>query len=375
MVWTGSRFGVVWMEAEEPGDELPWLVEWDREFTMHLLVLPDGPDAKAEAVVLEGAGSGPKKLEGPFISNPVWAHGSLALAWVLWNEETGYLPPARYVVGMWRQDGTPVFEPRVVKKERIHNASNTFFVPLATLSAAQEGLLLAFLSDAPAKKTGCRFEHGSADTIEIIAIGPDGAAGEARFVCGDVIIGYAVHRFGNGLLTVSHNEHIGDHTWISCLPRSKGCHGEYYSAVNPFDRMVVTGAAAALWYDELDDEYELVGHCLDVLVAEGEDAGPAVTCARFKSQSLVWDDAGLSIELAAKDGAIYRLPFLPGDHVPAQLLRKSLAKKVGVGDAVWSGSSIGVTWAKGRKLSYGVLGTDALKPGGPPASAGPDPSP
>jgi hypothetical protein len=180
---------------------------------------------------------------------------------------------------------------------------------------------------------------------------PDGSF-TIEYACGDVITGYDVHPFGDSTCLVLHNEHIGYHTWVMCPAGS----GEYYESVNPFDHDLAVSGGLAVWYDELDEEFELKGRCLDVFRPDDK----AIVCARFKSMRLAWSDAGLAVEILTKDGQTHALALAPGDHVPEKLLRRALAKKVPFEDAVWSGHSIGLAWSKGRQLRYVVLGPDGL---------------
>jgi hypothetical protein len=214
------------------------------------------------------------------------------------------------------------------------------------------------------KEAGCTNEHGISDGVAVASVQADGSV-DMAYACGDVLTGYDAFRLGEGICVVTHNEHIGDHTWMPCVG------AEYYSAVNPYSRHLAVSGGLAVWYDELDEEFELRGHCLDVFRPDDKN----VICARFKSMELVWDDAGLAVEILTKDGEMHAMQLAPGDHVPAKLLRRVLAKKVPFEDAVWSGHSIGLAWAKGRQVRYKVVGPDGLTSGEPPPSAGSDPSP
>ncbi len=377
LAWTGTHFAVVWVEVPPGGNEaIHGILETHPEmpdaislnaldaFTMHL-VLVDGRTAGAgEPVSLEGAGGGPKALSGPALSLPAWQDGALALAWSLWNEEAKTGVPARYVLGRWRPDGSPVSEPIILSKNQVHHA----FIDWAPvlLHAVGPDLSVSWAVESTPVEAGCKGEHGIQDGVAEAMVEPDGSFTTVH-ACGDVITGYGVHPSGDETCLVLHNEHIGYHTWVMC----PGGSGEYYESTNPYDHHLAVSGGLAVWYDELDEGFELKGRCLDIFRPDGD----TVECARFKSMRLAWNDEGLAVEILTKDGATHALPLAPGDHVPEKLLRRALVQKVPFEDAVWSGHSIGLAWTKGRQLRFKVLGPDALTSDAAPASAEPDPSP
>lgn len=361
LTWTGTHFAIVWPEVPEEiaaaSDEYLGLISLEDVETFEiLLLLVDGRTAEAsEPVALEGAGSGPKALDGPSLSWPAWHEDSLALAWCLWNSGAATGVPVRYVLGRWKSDGTPVAEPLVMAKGHVHQGE----LGLAHVRLVEAGGALAAFwpVETTPKDAGCTNEHGISDGVAEARVLEDGSV-DMSYACADVLAGHDAFRFGDGTCVITHNEHIGYHTWITCGSN------DYYESTNPYDHHLAVSGGVAVWYDELDEEFEIKGRCLDIFRPDDKD----VICARFKSMRLAWSDEGLAVEILTKDGQTHALPLAPGDHVPKKLLRRALAKKVPFEDAVWSGHSIGLAWGKGRQLRYMVLGPDALE--GASTSAG-----
>jgi hypothetical protein len=377
LAWTGTHFAVVWVQVPIGGNEaihgilethpgMPGAISLRAldSFTMHLVLVDGGTATAGEPVALAGAGGGPKALSGPALSMPAWQDGTLALAWSLWNEEAKTGLPARYVLGRWKPDGTPVSDPIILSKDQVHHTYIDWAPVL--LNAVGSDLSVSWAVERTPAEADCKDMHGIQDGIAGAIVEPDGSF-TIEYACGDVIHGYDVQTFGDSTCLVLHNEHIGYHTWVMC----PGGSGEYYESVNPYDRHLAVSGGLAVWYDELDEEFELKGRCLDIFRPDDK----AIVCARFKSMRLAWNEEGLAVEILTKDGQTHALPLSPGDHVPAKLLRRALEKKVPFVDAVWSGHSIGLAWSKGRQLRYEIVGPDGLKSGEPPPSTAGDPSP
>jgi hypothetical protein len=146
------------------------------------------------------------------------------------------------------------------------------------------------------------------------------------------------------------------------MAHPSGYYDDFWESTKPFEGILAVGGGAAVMYDLLDKAYRVSSHCVDVFyppLETGESAAGA-SCARPATSRLAWEDEGLAIVVKTKDGKTYPLPFLPGDHVPLDLLKKILVKKLPATDAVWTGSSIGVAWLAGGTVKFRVLGPDAF---------------
>lgn len=372
IAWTGFAFALVWMETgPDEKDEVVdpwtgsgarpgWAFDGTRPEAQLLLFDTDG-NPIGEPVLLEGAGEGPVTLAGPWFTFPQCREGAIYLGWRLWNEDAAMQTmPCRYVIGAWKQDGTQVFKPQVVGKDDLSGmlAEEQGLV----LSAAPSGIFYSWLSHQPGKVTGCpKLECGpQADTVKTVRINPDGTVAETFFKCGEVLDGFDVARFGDGLLFMLHDEHIGYHTRV--IAHRDGYANEFWESTNPFKSILLAGGGAAVTYDNLDKSFRVSAHCVDVFYPQprkGESAAGA-SCARPATSRLAWGDEGLAIVVKTKSGKTHSLSFLPGDHVPLGLLKKSLAKNLPATDAVWTGSSVGVAWLAGGTVKLRALGPDAL---------------
>jgi hypothetical protein len=365
ILWTGSKYVVVWVEVGEWEPKSHAIVAnvntWDmtdyEEFRVNLLVV----GADSGPVILEGAGEGPKKLVGPLFSNPAWHHDAVVLAWTLWNEDPDPPYPARYVVGLWREDGTVAAEPQIASKEKLHESSYIYDeAPDTWLVSTPSALYYAVPAGSWNKKSGCKGVHGATDSLELFVIGPEGEVLDTRFECADVMGAYHISRFGDGLMSLIFNHHVGEHGYLIFDMLGKHDLSQHWIGENPVKDLLMTGGGAAVWYDEMKTYGQVSGHCVRIEVADGVEGGPETKCARPKSRKLVWNDDGLFIEITAKDGKAYRIPYLPGDRIHPKLLRKELVEKVPFTSAVFGGNSIGLAWSKGKKVTYRVIEREDL---------------
>ena len=362
LAWTGTAFALLWAEVEtsdEPPDD-PSTDEYEvmdlyalDTFEIRFALVDPASGVISQPVTLEGAGSGPKALAGPVFSMPAWFEGTVALGWVLWNDTVETGRPARYIMGRWRPDGTAVGKPVIAAKDPMHHMY--YDVPDLHLVAIGPTLYLAWASET--RKSGCRCDCGDLDSVAVASMDAAGSVG-VEYVCADVMSGLDVGRFGGSLVVIMHNEHVGYHTWIHCIPASDGCYGEYWESTNPLTRMIATGSGFAVWYDTLDEEtFEVAGHCLDIAVAGGTN----VECARYGKHRLEWGAGGLGLTFETKDGESITLPFVPGDHVSPGLVRKALVDRAPVLDAVLGDGSLAIAWAKGDGIAVRVIGPDGLR--------------
>jgi len=359
ILWTGSQYAVVWFDA---GTGDPWNVVDVDDFEVRMMMIGDD---ESEPVVLEGAGEGPKKLSGPLIGDIVWHRDTLVLTWIMWNEEVDPPYPARFVIGMWRADGTPVVHPRIVNKEKLHSTMLAYNIgPSSDLVSTGSALYLVLPSERGPNVTGCKSDyHDGTDSLELFEIGSAGEVVETRYVCGNVMHGYRVKRFGDGLMAVIHNRHVSDHYDVIFNALGKHDITRHTEHENPLVDSIFTGGGAALWWDEMqEDDYEKAkGHCVRIEIADGMEGGPEAKCARPRSKKLVWNDDGLFLQITAKNGTIHSVPYLPGTKVDWDLLKKALVKKVPLASAVYGGESIGLAWSKGAKVEYRVITREDFK--------------
>lgn len=370
VVWTGSDYLVLWLETDadlalwdEPpnlGIDRPdwaWALSLQDKIEIRAAAVDPDTGAVTHVVRLEGdIGRGPAGLTGPAFAPPVWHEGKIVLAWSMCNETTGGNMPCRHVVGLWNRDGSPAAGPAIAGKSRI---PGLILDPALALVSTDEGLFLAWPATGDTD-SGCRYEHGTPDSVRLVRIAPDAAAAGDEYLCGEVLNGFNLFRFGPGLLHVLHDEHIGNHSLLGCKPEASGCGDMFYESTNPLRAMLVTGGGYAVWYDELNEEFEVKRRCVDIVYAnvkEGE--GSRVSCAGIKSKALAWSEQGLVVALETKAGERHELPLAPGDRVPPDLLKKAV-KGAKPHDAVWSGTSLGMARLQGKSIKFQVLGRDAF---------------
>jgi hypothetical protein len=374
LVWTGTGLMAVWYEVMPPVDSPnkldPGLGALDLSGMESFEVLTATVDATSaaigEPVKLDGAGSGPKKLEGPIVTEPAWFDETLALGWSLYNDKVEGAPAARFVVGRWKPDGTTVGEPVVLAKDRYHHMAVFSEVEGLKLPffATTSGLHLAWASNKPASITGCRDHCGDMDSVAMATLLKDGTH-DVGYVCGDAMNNFDVHRFGQGLLVRTDNEHVGDHTWLSGV-KGASCHAEYYWSSDQIKKIIVTGSGAAVYYDQTGGEYlpdlgyKTVGHCVDILYAAVDEKD--VECARPRSRKMMWTDAGLALVIESKSGKLYTLPFAPGEFLPVGMLRRALVMKHPIKQAVWTGSTIAAIWSSGNSLKAKIISRNDPSP-------------
>jgi hypothetical protein len=200
---------------------------------------------------------------------------------------------------------------------------------------------------------------GDMDSVAVATLSKDGTH-VVGYECADVMTGFDVHLFGQGMVVRTDNEHVGYHTWLDCI-QGASCHGSYYESTNPMREILVTRSALAVYYDELGDDFGTVGHCVDVIRASTDAKN--VECARPRSRRLEWGDDGPAMVIESKSGDIHLLPFVAGESLPVDMLVRALAKKIPVGQAVWTGSTIAAIWSSGKSLKVKMVGRGDLSPG------------
>jgi hypothetical protein len=385
LLWTGKSFVFTWIEVD--ADELESATIFDDEskrlglektgkvgavdlspfesFETYFVVVNPQTDQALDPVLLEGVGSGPKGLDGPYLSTPTWFDHTLALAWVLVNTSGEGGDPGRIVLGRWEADGQAKGDPEIIAKEaNVHHVLRQAHSTGLYVETIGKALYVVWASNAQFKTSGCKGEHGDADSIAIHTLELDGTV-DTQYYCADVLQDSYVDRLGDGLVVVMHNMHICDHTWIGCYPPDPGCNVDYPGTneypTYVFERLLSTGSALLVWYDDYKSySQNRKRRCLDILLPATAADGPAFECATYLSLGLLWNDAGLHLNLDTKEEN-HHIPFPQGQHISPALLRNALVKLSPVGDAVWSGDSIAIAWRTPKSVKLRIIGQEDLE--------------
>jgi hypothetical protein len=365
VVWTGEGFVVVWMEVA--GDqELPeyeadvWPMD-DVEFKARVASLDENGALLSEPSTLEGLGKPTQGAMGPFIAYPVWKDDSLYLAWMTCQErprEPGepHLSDCTYMLGRWHEDGRNVLSPVVVGK-----GEHSDIWHWLALTPASKGLYVSWESNEPRKVTRCpKSECGDPESVKSVRVAWDGSVEEKLHACGEVVSGFQVHAFGQGLIYVIGDEHVVESKIVRCSEKVKGCGKKYRQYPNSqgmwFKIIALTRTGAVFEYSsEWDEEKaEVTERCKDIFFPPGKEEW-VETCVQTYKPNYIWNDEGILVTTTVVMSYGHEFYFSEGDHLPRKVLEGVVEEAVPYSDAVWSGSRIGVTWLEDGKVMFRML--------------------
>lgn len=337
ILWTGSGLAVVWYEWCSAHGE-----------RVRMMMIDEKGERDGDIVELKGAGSGPKGLDDPEYTAPVWFRGAVYIGWRRVNLDAE-CAMGRNVVASWNPDGEPQIGPVVVAK--VCSVRDD----VISLFASPSAVHMAW----PEPFTDSSADPGGYDCVTIVRLDDDGGIESevSESECVDVLGRWSVHNQNEGLLSIMVDFHVAETTRIS----TGYLVGTYLETTEPVKEILVTSEGVAVWYTILayeDSKLKHDKHCLDIFKGK-----KMWECIRYKSRHLRWTDEGLFWEIESKSGNVYTLSYSVGEHVPPKAVRRMLVKKVAVMDAVWTGHSIGITAITNNTIRHSIINRDGATDG------------